>query len=587
MSLTQRVTILVAVAISIPSILFASFFFTYMKNNIIDDERLSMAYLLRQQEIELGKNIESIYRTKRFFLGEYDLIQYLEKSKKDKVDTEDNFEFYHETIHTLERMINNNPDLYQVRVYIPHQNVPEMMPLLYYQERMNKLEWVEDRGYTGWKFDYIDKIFKTFENQDQLVGWVEPITSNSTGEMLGIIEITMSMETMFSFLYEGKEGYWSCFIDEEEKIYAKEEKIDQSYIKKFNINKGALDEHQSFYQEIGEKELIVGYLPIEEMSGGMVIVSDISHRITGIQNIKIVFITLSILIVGIFWGAMGYVTKRMFSKFYEVLHSIQEIQKGNLSLVIETEGTDEVSEMGEQINKMSRQIKTLMEENVHRQILIKNSEIKALQNQINAHFIYNVLESIKMMAEINEEYEISDATTALGKLLRYTMKWTSSHVMVKEEIEYIKNYLKLMNLRFDYEIRLELNVPEEILKQKIPKMSLQPLIENAICHGIEDLAENTTLYINGRIGEHLTKIEIIDLGKGMNEETLKKLRQKMGGELEHSGGRGNGIGLKNVQDRLKMSFGETYGLKIESKEMCYTKVSMTLPRIISERERWD
>ncbi|MCD7819940.1 MAG: histidine kinase, partial [Lachnospiraceae bacterium] len=96
-------------------------------------------------------------------------------------------------------------------------------------------------------------------------------------------------------------------------------------------------------------------------------------------------------------------------------------------------------------------INELMEDNIHREVLAKNAEIRSLQNQINAHFIYNVLESIKMMAEIEEKYEISDAVTRLGRLLRYNMYWKSGTMTVREEIEYIRNYIALMNLRFDYE----------------------------------------------------------------------------------------------------------------------------------------
>lgn len=114
------------------------------------------------------------------------------------------------------------------------------------------------------------------------------------------------------------------------------------------------------------------------------------------------------------------------------------MQKGNLDVVIENCGPDEMGELGTQINKMLRRIKRLMEDNLKREMLVKNSEIRALQNQINAHFIYNVLESIKMMAEIDEEYAISDAITSLGRLLRYSMKWVSGNVLVEQEIEELK-----------------------------------------------------------------------------------------------------------------------------------------------------
>jgi two-component system, sensor histidine kinase YesM len=106
---------------------------------------------------------------------------------------------------------------------------------------------------------------------------------------------------------------------------------------------------------------------------------------------------------------------------------------------------------------------------------ISGEEQRTIESQYADHFYtgnYYVLESIKMMAEIDEEYAISDAVTALGKLLRYSMKWVSGNVLVEQELEYIKNYMALINLRFDYEIYLSLNLPELVLKQEIPKMSL-------------------------------------------------------------------------------------------------------------------
>lgn len=234
----------------------------------------------------------------------------------------------------------------------------------------------------------------------------------------------------------------------------------------------------------------------------------------------------------------------------------------------------------EQIYKMDAQIKKLTHENINKEIHLKNTELRALQNQMNAHFIYNVLESIKMMAEIGEHYEISDATTALGKLLRYTMKWTDHHVTLREELEYIEHYLKLINLRFDYEVQLIVELPECLYDQSLPKMSLQPIIENAIYHGFDEISENKTLYLSGKLLESEFMLEIMDTGRGMSTEALKRLYQKLDGTLETPSALGNGIGLKNVQERIKMSFGEKYGLQIESKENTYTKVKILMPMTI-------
>ena len=271
---------------------------------------------------------------------------------------------------------------------------------------------------------------------------------------------------------------------------------------------------------------------------------------TGVQTCALPILILLITLL------INKSTQVVFKNFYKVLGAIQEIQKGNLDVQIDDFGNGEVGELGRNIQTMSSNIKDLMEDKVKRQTLIKDSEIRALQNQINAHFIYNVLESIKMMAEIEGLFDISDAITALGKLLRYSMKWRSPKVRVIEEISYVQNYITLLNLRYDYRIILNVMLPDRILEQGIPKMCIQPIVENAIKHGIEELAEDTTILIKGKMVDEYFLIEVTDSGVGMNEEQVERLKMKIRGELVEEKQSSNGIGLKNVQDRIHLCFGE-------------------------------
>ena len=345
------------------------------------------------------------------------------------------------------------------------------------------------------------------------------------------------------------------------------------------------DNIQTSYVKIKGKNLVVSSFYVRELDGMLVCVRDITKNVHGVyyQRNMFVFIMVVFLIVLAFF--INAIVKHMLKKLYEILRGIRRVQGGDLDVVIEDCGNDEMGELGTQINKMLSRIKELMEDNLSREMLAKNSEIRALQNQINAHFIYNVLESIKMMAEIDEEYEISDAVTALGKLLRYSMKWVSGNVLVEQELDYIKNYMALINLRFDYEIFLSLNIPDIILKQEIPKMSLQPIVENAICHGIEQMAEDTNIYIKGILDGDDCVIEITDAGRGMTEEEVERLKLKIAGKIDSGGGSGNGIGLKNVQDRIHIAFGEKYGIEVASKIGCYTKVIVRIPMTHMEKEK--
>ena len=189
-----------------------------------------------------------------------------------------------------------------------------------------------------------------------------------------------------------------------------------------------------------------------------------------------------------------------------------------------------------------------------------------------------------MMAEIDAEYEIADAVTSLGKLLRYSMKWEKRNVMLRREIEYIENYITLMNLRYDYVISLEVDIPEELLVQRIPKISLQPVVENAVIHGAALLGADTTISVRGRLDAEGSRVLIMiaDEGAGMDEEALLGLRRQITGEETTHSSSGNGIGLHKVHSRIRRSFGEEYGLEVESKLHVGTTVTISLPYQVRE-----
>ena len=555
--------------------------FFIMQQNVIHENVNYMQYTMERYYDNIKGKIDSVNMTTQFFLSDKSLKRVLRNAiREEEMTTKELFELYNTDIASLERIVSNNLLLYGVRVYAVNDNVQEMMPIIYKSSRMERMEWAKKEDYTGWNFNYSDLLFKDQDSagKEKIASLVTPIEDYENG-CFGIIETAITMEELFPALFEDIENEWSCFISDDGNIYFGDNKQESSeeFVKVQLEESFEKDGTYTGYTKHGSEHLIVSYRYIKEIGGTLFAVQNITENIRNVYAIRYIFIVCLVLLVLGLGYVINLVVKRLLKQFYITLKSIRTIQKGDLSVRIENCSNDEMGELGTQINKMLDRIEELMKENIDREVLVKNSEIRALQNQINAHFIYNVLESIKMMAEIDEEYAISDAVTSLGKLLRYSMKWVSGNVQVKEEVEYIKNYLALINLRFDYEIYLSLNIPPLIMQQEIPKMSLQPIIENAICHGIEELAEDTNIYMKGYVEGKDCIIEITDAGKGMTEEEVEKLKKKIAGEIETSGGSGNGIGLKNVQDRIRITFGEEYGMEINSKLGCYTKVAVRIP----------
>lgn len=582
LKLNSKFTLIIMLFTVIPIGIMASVLFYIMEQNVVKENLDYMEYTMQRSQDLISTKIDSINMSTQFFLSEENLLEILNKAKNEEEISRDEWlEFKEYDVASLERLVNNNPLLYGVRVYAVTDKVQEMMPILYQRTRMNRQIWAVGEDVTGWKFNYYDNIFSTYSlNQNRkILSLITPIVDSANGQ-IGTIEAAMTMENMFPSLYESIENQWSFFHTENGQSYFGHEDLQISetvMIEILDHMPELTGESCTGSYQIAGQHLVVSYMPVKELSGTLVCVKDITEGMDNVTYIRNVFVAVMSVFMFVLVIFINQIVRGLLHQFYDILRSIRQVQKGDLNVVIEDCGKDEMGELGTQINTMLERIRQLMDDNLKREMLMKNSEIRALQNQINAHFIYNVLESIKMMAEIDEEYAISDAVTSLGKLLRYSMKWVSGNVLVEQELEYIKDYMALINLRFDYEIYLSLNLPDFILKQEIPKMSLQPIVENAIYHGIEQMAEDTNIYIKGFLDGEDCIIEITDSGKGMSEEEVEKLRLKIAGELDSNGGSGNGIGLKNVQDRIHIAFGEDYGIEIVSKLGCFTKVIVRIP----------
>lgn len=585
LKLNSKFTLVICFLVALPISVLAGILFYNMDQNVISENRNYMEYMMERNHDHIRKNIDSVNMTTQFFLNDEALLQMLKQTvRQEKMSTQELLGFYHSDITALERLVNNNTLLYGVRVYAMNDEIQEMMPILYSHSRMQRMAWAKEADVAGWHYQYRDALFDS-NGTTQIAALVTKIEDYENGP-LGVMETAVTMENMFPPLYENVEDEWSCFISDEGELYFGENETDGSeeFARLRMEQELAGDGIYTEYCRQDGAHLMVSSLYVKELQGTLLSVKDISDNVRYVYRMRNIFVAVMLVILIGLAFLINDIVKRLLRQFYEILKSIRVIQKGDLQVRIDDCGNDEMGELGTQINKMLDHIEQLMKENIDREMLAKNAQIRALQNQINAHFIYNVLESIKMMAEIDEEYAISDAVTSLGNLLRYSIRWVSGNVRVEEEITYIKNYLTLMNLRFDYEIYLSLNLPDEVLRQEIPKMSLQPIVENAIYHGIEELAEDTNIYIKGMIKDGDCIIEISDAGKGMSEDTITKLRKRIVGEIEPDGESGNGIGLKNVQDRIRMSFGAEYGITVDSKLGCYTKVTVRVPVYRGESE---
>ena len=583
--LNTKFTVVILLLLFVPIIILSSIMFYEIELSSIKQSESDMYYRKRELQDGIAIRIENIETIQRSFPKNDELLKMLDNaSSGETMSVRELIEFSDGIGSFLTGNVENNPVLYTVRVYAETDDIQEIMPIIYKSSRMKKMSWSNEVPLTGWHFAYYDTSFGSLtENGDiPLLGLVSPINDFPYGTV-GYVEAAVEMRTMFPMMYDKAAGQneWGFFAKDEGDIYfgTNVPEYAEDSAKVILSDKNLWKETAVKRCNINGRELLFFTIPIEKMEGCYVEVQDISDMINEVHGQRNVFYLALVLVVIAMVFVVSKMVQRMLGRLYKVVLSMRQIRQGDLKVRAEVGGNDEIGELAIQFNRMLDRIEELTEENVQREILAKNVGIRSLQNQINAHFIYNVLESIKMLAEMKEEYQISDSITSLGKLLRYSMRWESGTVTLNEELEYIENYLALMNLRNDFMVNLAINIPKELLTQKIPKMSLQPIVENSVLHGISPLGKDAYIYIKAWEDGEDVYIELSDNGQGMTSDELSKLQKKINGdvETEEPAHKGHGVGVKNVADRIMLEFGKAYGLTVASEEGKYTKTSMHLP----------
>lgn len=260
--------------------------------------------------------------------------------------------------------------------------------------------------------------------------------------------------------------------------------------------------------------------------------------------------------------------------------SMAKVQEGDFSEVdVEVLSKNEIGSLTKSFNVMTHRIQDLMEQNVHEQEQKRKSELKALQSQINPHFLYNTLDSIIWMAEGKKNEEVVLMTAALARLLRQSISNEDEVVPIYQEVEYARSYLTIQKMRYKDKLEFQIDVEPSIKHIMIIKLVLQPIIENAIYHGLKYKESKGLLILRGYEEGGNVVLQIIDNGVGMDEETVEHIFERHRVNY-HS----NGVGVYNVQKRLQLYYGSAYGIAYSSQKGEGTAATITIPK---EQEGYD
>ncbi|MDO4323781.1 MAG: sensor histidine kinase [Lachnospiraceae bacterium] len=267
------------------------------------------------------------------------------------------------------------------------------------------------------------------------------------------------------------------------------------------------------------------------------------------------------------------ITRSVTQPIRELCTATREVAKGNFSPA-EIESGDEIQVLTNSFNDMTGEIRYLIENIKKEQRNLRDTELKLLQAQINPHFLYNTLDAIVWMAEGGQDKEVVSMVTALSEFFRTTLSEGKDYITIREEESHIRSYLSIQEFRYADILEYEIDVNPALYDYTILKLTLQPLVENALYHGIKNKRGKGKIVVRGYEKENKICLEVSDNGIGMDAAELERLKGKLKGEVAHD----RGFGLGNVNERIRLNYGPEYGLSFESVKGEGTKATVCIPK---------
>lgn len=279
-------------------------------------------------------------------------------------------------------------------------------------------------------------------------------------------------------------------------------------------------------------------------------------------------------------------SRKISAPIYKLKEGMEKIQEGNLDTRVKINSKDEVGILAEGLNQMASQLSTYIDRVYGAEIKQREAELNALKSQIKPHYLYNTLDVIRMIAIENQDRQAAEMIESLARQLRYLMGQEGEMVRLEQELGNIQDYFMIIQIRYENRIELKISVAEKIGQKSVLKLILQPVVENAVKHGLRPKMGSGNVWISASIIGDILELTVMDDGVGMDESTLMKLKERLADRTLRKTGQEQegGVGLCNVEDRIKNKYGDEYGMSIESTLGTGTIVILHLPVYKEERK---
>lgn len=421
--------------------------------------------------------------------------------------------------------------------------------------------------------------------EKKLFSIVKKIYDENNTKEVGCIIVDLSSNTLGNLLQDmnNNKGQKVVIVDDNKTIvYHPDSQYIGTQFRSDYISDALMQ--KSGYLESEKENKFVAFSTSEITKWSVIYELEAAALLSDIRNLRIVIIATTLLCIIVSLYLAFTVKRSMTEPITQLQKKMRQVGKGDFDIDADTGTQDEIGQLASSFDKMVKKTKQLIDNVYQSEIYQKEAELNALQAQINPHFLYNTLQTIDMMAEAEGADSISDACQALSKMYRYSINRGQEYVSLKEEISHIKNYMIIQKLRFGKKVDIFYEIETGCGELLIVKLLIQPLVENAVVHGIENSIGKCQVVVRAYQKDETLVIQVEDDGDGIPRERLEQLNNRLENysrnDIVHKvsyEGTHSSIGLENTNARIKLYFGEEYGIKIGSKEGEGTLVELNLP----------
>ena len=521
--------------------------FTYGNTKKIQLERLyeELSYQMEHTIKNLDEKANNYYAVSNMFYMDNTLQSYLTADYSQR-GYEDLYSYVDDLFSNIKTF---NPDITKISVYTSNRTLPQDEYYFYLLDPKNLPDWYQTTGNGG--------VMHMQNTGNGTISFTRKLNFYESGQYQIFVYMEITEDYLNQMLGLGDEEITMVLLNDAGEIQASNHpELIGKNMASINLEKQIFMKNNTAY--CGQLQMFTDSRRYDKEAG------------LAASRIFFVFFVSAVLAL-----AAIYLYSRSFrNKVDKVRQGAKSIGEGKLDYRIflseNGRGRDELDEIADSVNQMGEQIHTLIEESYKKELDRKISELNLLQEQINPHFLYNALSSISVLAMGNGDKVASRAILYLSDFYRITLSKGKQDITIREELNLLESYLKIQRMRFDDSIEVEYELDESLLDVHVVKLTLQPIVENAIHHGRDDDSEVFHILIRLFEEQEKTVFEVIDDGCGMDPEKLMELQNSM----NHSEG---GYGLRNVNIRIKLQYGPQYGVYIESERGFGTKIRIEFP----------